>query len=170
VAFQKTKNSQAFHFPNWATSIFTCVLPWTQMICTRQASQETNRKWKNIHISNIHQFLNGAMPQPSGITLQFQDGVCQRGGPGGGGWGRRTTRKCIDIFVSNKKERKRKDGGEKNNTKPFACTQKSQCTHTSTQAMTRGRDDEGKFFFSPASFLPRSHGFLSDYRGNSDVG
>jgi hypothetical protein len=35
---------------------------------------------------------------------------------GPGGWGRRTTRKCIEIFISNKKERKGKEGEKKKTT------------------------------------------------------
>ncbi len=118
------------------------------------------------------------MPQPSGITLQFQDWVCQRGGAAGEG---RTTRKCIEIFISNKKVRKRKEGGKKKQHSVFACTQKSQCTHTSTQAMTRRRDDEGKCWLKgdSSSHLRRScHALMGSYPifaailtlGNSSAG
>jgi hypothetical protein len=82
------------------------------MICTRQASQETNRKWKNLQISNIHQLLHGAMPQPSGITLQFQDGLCQRGGPGGVG-AQNDKEMHRDIHIQQKRKKKKRGGKKK---------------------------------------------------------
>jgi len=119
-------------------------------------------KYTNIQYPSIFKWCNAPAIRHYPTIPRW----CVPKGRPGGGWGRRTTRKCIDIFVSNKKERKRKEGGKENNTKPFACTQKSQCTHTATQAMTRGRDDEWKCRLKgdSSSHLRRScHALMGSY-------
>jgi len=68
--------------------------------------------------------------------------VCAKGARGVGAQNDKEMHR--DIHIQQKRKKRKRGGKKKNNTKPFACTQKLQCTHTSTQVMTRGRDDEGK--------------------------
>jgi hypothetical protein len=83
---------------------------------------------KSLQISNIHQFLTWC----NAPALRHYPTIPRLGVPKGGGrgGGRRTTRKCIEIFISNKKERKRKEVGKKKKTTLSLCLHPKVAVHT----------------------------------------
>lgn len=96
-------------------------------------------------------------PSPQALPYNSKTGCAKRGGPRGGEENDKEMHR--DIHIQQKRKKKERGGTKKKKQHSvFACIQKSQCTHTSTQAMTRGRDDEGKCWLKgdSSSHLRRS--------------
>jgi hypothetical protein len=68
------------------------------------------------------------MPQPSGITLQFQDWVCQKGGAAGGGE-ENDKEMHRDIHIQQKRKKKERGGKKKKNNTQSLPASKSRSAH-----------------------------------------